>query len=118
MSSEWKEALTIHIAQSDILRCLEPASMNAALKPLCLSQTRENILQRISDWILNVDDQEPNVFWLHGLAGSGKSTIAATISKQFGSIPSQRSGAFLFFEREKTVRESVVRARRNVRKRP
>ena len=83
--------------------------MNAAFRQLCLSRTREDMLQRISDWILNVDDQEPNVLWLHGLAGSGKSTIAATISKQFGSIPSQRSGAFLFFERERSVRESVVR---------
>ena len=97
------------IVQSDILKCLKPEEMDASLKPVCLSGTREDMLQTISDWIMNVDGEEPNVLWLHGLAGSGKSTIAATVADQFRTAPSQRLGAFVFFERGKTVQGSFIR---------
>lgn len=58
------------------------------------------------DWIVDVDQNKQNILWLHGLAGSGKSTIANTISARLYELG--RLGAFLFFERDKTDRDAVI----------
>ncbi|KZP32870.1 WD40 repeat-like protein, partial [Athelia psychrophila] len=70
--------------------------MDAASRPQCLDGTRTAILQSlISD--LTGPAPDTNVFWLHGMAGSGKSTISTTIAEQLHDR-GQR-GAFLFFDR-------------------
>ena len=44
--------------------------------PTCLPDTRVDLLQEIYDW---ADGQDKRyIFWLNGLAGTGKSTIART----------------------------------------
>ncbi|KAL8631125.1 hypothetical protein Q9189_003159 [Teloschistes chrysophthalmus] len=45
---------------------------------MCLKNTRIQILQEIMDWV--ADSSSHAIFWLKGLAGSGKSTIAATVA--------------------------------------
>ena len=45
----------------------------------CLPGTRESVLEGILLWARNPQDQ--NVFWLNGLAGTGKSTIAQSFSE-------------------------------------
>jgi hypothetical protein len=45
----------------------------------CLPGTRESVLQDIALWAKNPRGQ--NVFWLNGLAGTGKSTIAQSFSE-------------------------------------
>ena len=44
----------------------------------CLPGTRQSVLQDIMLWAKNPQDQ--NVFWLNGLAGTGKSTITQSFS--------------------------------------
>ncbi|KAF9649794.1 hypothetical protein BDM02DRAFT_3094164, partial [Thelephora ganbajun] len=46
----------------------------------CLRGTRETVLNEIESWTR--DFERPPVFWLNGLAGTGKSTIAQTVSEQ------------------------------------
>ena len=46
----------------------------------CLEGTRESVLNEIESWT-NDYSQSP-VFWLNGLAGTGKSTIAQTVSER------------------------------------
>ena len=46
----------------------------------CLRGTRENVLNEIESWTKDFDKSP--VFWLNGLAGTGKSTIAQTISER------------------------------------
>ena len=46
----------------------------------CLKGTRESVLSEIESWT-NDFDKSP-VFWLNGLAGTGKSTIAQTVSER------------------------------------
>ena len=46
----------------------------------CLKGTRENVLDEIEQWAENFE-QSP-IFWLHGLAGTGKSAIAQTIAER------------------------------------
>ena len=45
----------------------------------CLGGTRTEILLQLEDWL--EDNQGQRVFWLNGLAGTGKSTIAQTFAE-------------------------------------
>ena len=46
----------------------------------CLRGTRESVLSEIEDWIEGFEKSP--VFWLNGLAGTGKSTIAQTVAER------------------------------------
>ncbi|KAF9892981.1 hypothetical protein FE257_000573 [Aspergillus nanangensis] len=64
----------------------ENAAYNSSLgetKPFCLPNTRVEILRAISDWCQ--DDTSPCIFWLSGMAGTGKSTIARTVAENFST---------------------------------
>ncbi|KAK6506872.1 hypothetical protein TWF481_005332 [Arthrobotrys musiformis] len=52
-------------------------------EPLCLDNTRENLLGAITNWVgsTNAEATRP-IFWLSGGAGTGKSTIARTVAKR------------------------------------
>jgi hypothetical protein len=66
----------------DILAKLEPvrnAGYQAGHHEKCLPGTRESVLRDILLWAKNPRGQ--NVFWLNGLAGTGKSTIAQSFSE-------------------------------------
>lgn len=63
--------------------------------PLCLHNTRVNVLEEITTWADGHDG--PCMFWLNGMAGTGKSTIARTISSTFAR--KERLGASFFFSR-------------------
>jgi hypothetical protein len=45
-------------------------------KPHCLADTRVKLLKDIFDWRINPNS--PTIFWLKGMAGTGKSTVART----------------------------------------
>ena len=49
----------------------------------CTPGTRVKILEGITKWANNPSSGCPRVFWLTGQAGSGKTTIAYTITKRF-----------------------------------
>ena len=64
-------------------------------EPTCLPDTRVDLQQQIHDWIDGNDER--TIFWLNGLAGTGKSTIARTIANdcfQQGRL----DASFLFFK--------------------
>ena len=46
----------------------------------CLRGTRETVLNEVESWTKDFDKSP--VFWLNGLAGTGKSTIAQTVSER------------------------------------
>ena len=45
----------------------------------CLKGTRESVLDKIEQW---TEYSKASVFWLHGLAGTGKTTIAQTLAER------------------------------------
>ena len=45
----------------------------------CLRGTREDVFIQLDQWLK--DKQDQHVFWLNGLAGTGKSAIAQTFAK-------------------------------------
>ena len=64
-------------------------------EPTCLPGTRVDVLQKISKWADGEDER--CIFWLNGLAGTGKSTIARTIARKY--FERDRLGASFFFSR-------------------
>jgi hypothetical protein len=62
--------------------------------PSCLPETRVDLLQEIQNW---VEGPNKSIFWLNGLAGTGKSTIARTVARRY--FDKQRLGASFFFSR-------------------
>ncbi|KAJ3963968.1 WD40-repeat-containing domain protein [Lentinula raphanica] len=63
----------------------------------CLEGTRVELLRTIREWVHTNDVQKPRIFWLCGLAGTGKSTIAQTIAEELDT--SHTLGATFFFSR-------------------
>lgn len=59
----------------------------------CLENTRAQILHNIDDWVN--DPEGPYIFWMSGLAGTGKSTIARTMARKYDD--QNRLGASYFF---------------------
>ncbi|KAJ7737371.1 hypothetical protein B0H16DRAFT_1730430 [Mycena metata] len=55
----------------------------------CTKNTRVAIRHQIERWVEDPSPDSPGVFWLTGHAGSGKSTIAFSISQRYG--PGRRS---------------------------
>jgi hypothetical protein len=59
----------------------------------CTEGTREEILKDIISWADDISADSPPVFWLTGQAGSGKTTIAYTISQHFDRLEkTERTG--------------------------
>ncbi|KAM5349182.1 hypothetical protein ACJ41O_009005 [Fusarium nematophilum] len=96
---EKKEAMNAR--RDQILSTLPIASEAAFDSPLnqhestCLTNTRADLLQETEDWV-NGDD-ERCIFWLYGIAGTGKSTIARTIARTYRDR--DKLGASFFFSR-------------------
>ena len=62
----------------------------------CLKGTRKEVLSTIEKWL--TDEKDQRVFWLNGLAGTGKSTIAQTFSET--SFADGKLGASFFCSRD------------------
>ncbi|KLO11071.1 WD40 repeat-like protein [Schizopora paradoxa] len=58
---------------------LAPAEQQSLGSP-CLKGTRTSILAEVEKWMK--DTNQPNVFWISGAPGAGKSTISTTIVKE------------------------------------
>ncbi|KAK0113061.1 hypothetical protein ONS95_014767 [Cadophora gregata] len=67
-------------------------------EPACLPNTRVDLLREIYDWADGEDGQDERcIFWLSGLAGTGKSTISRTVARRYSE--QKRLGASFFFSR-------------------
>src|SRR3984957_4865142 len=79
------------------LQKLKPSHVPALAHSECQPDTRVDIFQFITEWV-TMPSERNNILWLHGLAGSGKSSIAATIAAHFRRL--RRLAAFLPFDRK------------------
>ena len=62
----------------------------------CMKGTRQDVLIQLENWLK--DEQDKQVFWLNGLAGTGKSTIAQTFAEM--SFADGKLGASFFCSRD------------------
>ena len=68
----------------------------------CLKDTRVELLKRIHSWAEGTDSR--SIFWLNGMAGTGKSTIARTVAHDFALR--KKLGASFFFRRGEADRNT------------
>ncbi|KAB5522880.1 hypothetical protein GE09DRAFT_1154464 [Coniochaeta sp. 2T2.1] len=81
----------------------------------CLNGTRRDVLNRIQDWAENPTGEA--IFWLHGMAGTGKTSVALTVSTALnarqpfteGRQPPRSAflGASFFFKQGDTTRNGT-----------
>jgi hypothetical protein len=69
----------------------------------CLKGTRKEVLQEIEHWSASKQGQQ--IFWLNGLAGTGKSTIAQTFAET--SFADGRLGASFFCSQHFEARSNL-----------
>jgi len=60
----------------------------------CMEGTRTDVIALINDWIDDISS--PNIFWLKGSPGAGKSAIAATMVARLRDT--RRLGSYFFFK--------------------
>ncbi|KAH7186340.1 hypothetical protein DER44DRAFT_802859 [Fusarium oxysporum] len=97
-----------HKIALDTLPIAEGASFDSHAEehnPTCLPNTREELLREIDSWI--DDPKSKTIFWLNGMAGTGKSTISRTVAR----ARSERGdlGASFFFKRGETDRGNLAK---------
>lgn len=71
----------------------------------CLEGTRTDLLREIEDWV--DDSQGKCIFWLSGMAGTGKSTVSRTVARKL--VDKGLLGASFFFKRDEGDRGSTKR---------
>jgi hypothetical protein len=78
-----------------ILATLKPVGRGGYYVPQCMKGTREDIFNKIDRWFEKID--APNILWLDGNPGAGKSTIASTLISRLAKRP--RPCSSFFFRR-------------------
>ncbi|TVY63976.1 Vegetative incompatibility protein HET-E-1 [Fusarium oxysporum f. sp. cubense] len=97
-----------HKIALDTLPVAEGASFDSHAEehnPTCLPNTRQEMLDNIDHWI--DDPNSKTVYWLNGMAGTGKSTIARTVA--YSRSKRGDLGASFFFKRGETDRGNLTK---------
>ena len=93
-------------ADLDLLNRMHPitdAGYLAGNRQGCLRGTRKGVLFQLECWLADKGDER--VFWLNGLAGTGKSTIAQTFAET--SFADGKLGASFFCSRDFEDRSNI-----------
>ncbi|KAF3342156.1 hypothetical protein VdG2_09694 [Verticillium dahliae VDG2] len=92
----------------DKLPVAESASFDSHAQehsPTCLPNTRVELLKHIFRWV--EDPNSKTIFWLNGMAGTGKSTISRTVA--YGRSGIGDLGASFFFKRGEADRGNLTK---------
>ncbi|QKD62608.2 uncharacterized protein FOBCDRAFT_254524 [Fusarium oxysporum Fo47] len=95
-------------AAIEILPLAEGAAFDSQAEqhnPGCLKNTRVALLAQIAAWI--EDENAKTIFWLNGMAGTGKSTISRTVAAS--AQRKDKLGATFFFKQGETDRGSLTK---------
>ncbi|KAK6532016.1 hypothetical protein TWF694_003179 [Orbilia ellipsospora] len=71
-------------------------------QPECLPNTRTDLLEDLKKWV--ADPTAARIFWLYGMAGTGKSTISRTLARSLAN--NKQLAASFFFKRGDANRDS------------
>ncbi|KZP26887.1 hypothetical protein FIBSPDRAFT_928332 [Athelia psychrophila] len=86
------------LLETQTLSLLGSSGVALASRSRCLPGTRRVIIDEIQEWALHPSEGDnSNVFCLHGVAGIGKSAVAATVATLFSEMG--RLGAYVGFDR-------------------
>src|SRR5438477_9784816 len=90
------------------LPCVDAATFDSHADELdarCHPGTQEDLLRHIKEWAN--DPYGKCIFWLNGMAGTGKSTISRTVAQSFAD--NGQLGASFFFKRGEGDRGNASR---------
>jgi len=73
--------------------------------PTCLGHTRDELLKSVDEWLSDTSPSGLRMFWVSGIAGIGKSTIAQTVAVRAGGRG--QLGATFFFSRQEKQRRTA-----------
>ncbi|KAH9834893.1 uncharacterized protein C8Q71DRAFT_837694 [Rhodofomes roseus] len=105
-SSHANSASRIQFDYLDKLSGSESARYDAIDIPFCTTDTRIQLLEDVFTWAAcNEGEDVPSIFFLNGVAGSGKSTIAKTLCASWNHAG--RLGASFFCSRRKAEQRDV-----------
>ncbi|KAJ3562621.1 hypothetical protein NP233_g9457 [Leucocoprinus birnbaumii] len=82
-------------------RCIpgtQPDSPAREFLPRCHPRTREILLRRIVTWATATPSSTPDVLWLSGSAGTGKSAVSQSVSEKLSALG--LLGAAVFFSKD------------------
>ncbi|KIJ97484.1 hypothetical protein K443DRAFT_105589 [Laccaria amethystina LaAM-08-1] len=92
---------------------LESKEEQRVRREVCTPGTRVRMLDDIITWAKNTSPGSPNVYWLFGQAGSGKSTIAYSVARrfEFGGDPNDTIilGGNFFCSRQTRLSKCIIR---------
>ena len=94
-----------HLDQRTIAEGASFDSYAEANKPTCARDTRVEVLEQITEWISS--PSETSLFWLRGMAGTGKSTISRTLAACLSE--KGQLGASFFFKRTEADRANLAK---------
>ncbi|KAJ7757881.1 hypothetical protein B0H16DRAFT_656696 [Mycena metata] len=80
--------------------------LHRALDSGCFQGTRQKLLDQISTWFNQENSRAPQIFWLTGLGGTGKTAVSHTVCEKFYAN-GQLGGSF-FFTRDEADRRRVT----------
>lgn len=92
----------------DRLSIVEGASFDSSAQEhasTCLPNTRVELLSQVAQWAK--DRKAASIFWLSGMAGTGKSTISRTVAQTFAD--EGRLGGSFFFKRGEADRSGLAK---------
>ena len=98
----------VNVEENRKLRAaLNPCKSQLWVKTPCLPGTRTKVLSELALWARDNSHEAPRVFWIHGVAGCGKSAVAVTISQCLND--SRRLSGTFFCKREEEERRNPFR---------
>ncbi|KZP27208.1 hypothetical protein FIBSPDRAFT_321286 [Athelia psychrophila] len=93
------------VLENQTLGLLGSCGVDLGSLSLCLPGTRRDVIDEIHEWALHPSKgDDSNVMWVYGVAGTGKSALAATVATQFSEMG--RLGAFVGFDRASSPEQS------------
>jgi hypothetical protein len=88
-----------------LLATLKPVDRGGYYVPPCMEGTRQDIFETVDQWL--GDFNEPNILWIQGSPGSGKSTMASSLVSRFTDRRKLRS-SFAFKRGDVTLSDPTA----------
>ena len=95
-------------ADEKLLRKLKPPEFSSFdVSRSCLLGTRESLIKGIIKWCKSTDSSSPQLYWLYGVAGCGKSSVATSVAS---AMKTQAILSYSFFcKRDDPERRRPIR---------